>query len=65
MYMHKCEECERTFEEPKWKTICFEQEYGVSNLFESRTYTTVQVCPYCGETSIIEIDEEDIESDFI
>ena len=56
--MYKCEVCGKEFEEPKWKRICFEQEYGVSNLFDSRTYTNVQVCPHCGESEIEEIEEE-------
>lgn len=61
--MYKCEECGTIFEEPIWRRICFEEEYGVSNLFESRTYISVQVCPYCKETNIIEIDEEEYEDE--
>lgn len=59
--MYKCNNCDATFEEPEWKRICFEQEYGVANLFETRTYTNIQVCPCCKEDEIEEIEEEENE----
>lgn len=58
--MYKCSECENRFEEPKQKQICFETEYGVSNLFDSRTFTTVSVCPYCEDSGIEELVKCDV-----
>lgn len=60
--MFECEECGKRFEEPKKKQITFEEFYGVSNLFESRHRTSINVCPGCESEDIKEI-EEDLEEE--
>ena len=59
--MLKCRNCDRIFEndEVKFKRVCFEQEFGVSDLFDSRTYTNIEVCPYCEDKDIIELEQCD------
>ena len=52
-----CNECNHKFEEVKWKKICFEDEYGVGSLFDSRNYTNVQVCPSCDSREIEELEK--------
>jgi len=36
------------------KEICFETEYGVESLFDSRNYHTVYCCPLCNSDEIEE-----------
>lgn len=55
--MYKCNNCRSEFEEPAERRICFEQEYGVDMLFDSRTYTTTHACPCCDDTDIKELEQ--------
>ena len=55
--MYQCEECRVTFEEPKYKRICFEIEYGVASLFESRHYHRIECCPNCESQEIKELEQ--------
>jgi hypothetical protein len=55
--VYRCNNCGGKFEEPTEKRICFEQEYGVANLFESRNYTNIHVCPCCGDNDIHELEQ--------
>lgn len=59
--MLKCRSCNRIFEddEVNVKRVCFEQEFGVSDLFDSRTYINIEVCPYCNDKDIIELEKCD------
>lgn len=50
--MYCCNYCDEKFDEPAITRICFEEEYGVGHLFESRNYTNVQCCPACSSTDI-------------
>ena len=45
--MYRCRECGRTFDEPVYMEVCWEDFYGVGNEFLRRTYGTVTNCPYC------------------
>lgn len=55
--MYKCMDCSCNFEQPKDKRICFEYEYGVANLFDSRNYTNISVCPACESANIEEMQQ--------
>lgn len=55
--MYRCNNCNAKFEEPTMKRICFEQEYGVANLFDSRHYTNIEVCPSCEDGDIEELEQ--------
>lgn len=59
--MVKCEECHNWYDEEdlKQKTICFEEEFGVSDLFNTRTKTKVDCCPNCGSISLTELEQCD------
>ena len=59
--MIECKDCHnRYFEgELKTKEICFEQEYGVSDLFDSRTIVHIEVCPNCGSRDLIDLEQCD------
>ncbi|MEI3530648.1 MAG: hypothetical protein V8Q75_06305 [Bacilli bacterium] len=59
--MYRCCNCRSEFEETDSKRICFEQEYGIANLFDTRTYTNIQVCPNCKDDDIEEVEEENYE----
>ena len=60
--MYKCPECGAVFDEPEYIEICEEAEAGVASLFPNHHWTTVAVCPDCGDYGIEEFyeDEEDI-----
>lgn len=60
--MFRCCECGIIFdkEDVSYKQICFEDEYGVSNLFQSKNYTTIQVCPNCVSKELEELERCDI-----
>lgn len=55
--MYKCNNCNSSFEEPERKNICFEEYCGVSDLFDSRTYTDMCVCPNCEDDDIEELEK--------
>lgn len=59
--MVKCEECHNCYDEEdlKQKTICFEEEFGVSDLFNTRTNTKVDCCPNCGSINLTELEQCD------
>lgn len=57
--MWRCRDCGAVFEEPDYEEVCHERECGVRSLFSDRHYTTVSVCPVCGEYDIREIDDEE------
>lgn len=55
--MYICNTCKSRFEEPNKESITFEDYYGVGNLFASRTRTTLDVCPYCDDDDIEELEK--------
>lgn len=60
--MYRCRECGRTFDEPDYVEVCWEEFYGVGAEFLRKTYGNVTDCPYCGMPIDIyedEIDEYD------
>ena len=59
--IYKCEDCEKyfTYDEMGEKQICYEEEYGVSSDFNSRTYDSVNCCPHCKSTNISECNDEE------
>lgn len=54
--MFKCRECGIVVEQEylKEETNCFEEDYGVAILFESRTKYIKHICPECGSDNIEE-----------
>lgn len=61
--MYRCKECGELFYEPtKYKTS-YESYYGVSSDFPNSTSLELELCPCCGEDSVEEISEEDLESE--
>lgn len=62
--MYKCMCCGEVFEESEVsvKEICYEDYYGVADLFHSRNYVSMYCCPYC-ESEIIEYYTEDEEDE--
>lgn len=59
MPTYKCNDCGAFFDEPYEKTICWEDEFGVSSLFRDRHYETVRRCPYCDSSDYVFTEEED------
>lgn len=57
--MHKCLECGAIFEEPIYKTKCFEVEYGVASLFSSRHDYKAECCPNCDSEDIKKLEQCD------
>lgn len=55
----KCNDCNRSFDEPNEKETTYENYYGVSSEFSDSTPLTIEVCPYCGSDDI----EEDKDAD--
>lgn len=53
----ECDDCGRFFHECDEKQICYEDEYGVGDMFSTRTYDSVGCCPHCGGTDIEEIED--------
>lgn len=58
--MYQCKDCNEWFEEPKKETFAFEDYYGVSTLFQSRTLTIRSVCPACKSSNIEELEKCDV-----
>lgn len=60
--MYKCGNCGYEFNEPTEVKTSYEQIYGVNYMFDNKTPTTVQVCPYCGSDSWYEkqIEDDDV-----
>ena len=56
--MYKCNNCNKTFEEPNELITTYESYYGVSCLFESSNKMVIKVCPICGCDEIEENIEE-------
>ena len=54
MKKYYCEECGERFSEPTSKTTTYEDLYGVGDLFGSKHYVSVSVCPHCGNEEIEE-----------
>lgn len=52
--MWYCNNCGAVFDEPIEKPTTYENIYGVSGEVESRTYTTICLCPNCGTDDIEE-----------
>lgn len=59
--MWKCDACNHTFEEPKEINTTYESYYGVSSLFPNSTALTILSCPYCGEESVEELTQREID----
>lgn len=61
--MWKCNNCKKEFESPKETLTTYENYYGVSMEFASKTPATFLECPFCNDEDIEEItDEEDEEN---
>ena len=47
--MVKCIECGAVLceDEVERETVCWEDYYGVSTMFQNRNYGNVAVCPHC------------------
>jgi len=58
--MYYCKNCYEEFEEPKYEKECFEDFYGVGNLFHDRHYFEKSLCPYCGEDDFEEMKKCDV-----
>lgn len=54
--MFKCSDCKlvSSYDELKKEKKCFEEEYGIKNLFESTNYYIEAHCPGCGSDDIHE-----------
>ena len=54
--MYYCKHCQELIsgEDLETKEICFEQEFGVDNLFQDRHYHTIYMCPYCHDNEDLE-----------
>lgn len=54
--MFKCRDCKAVteYEYLKEQKGCFEEDYGVAILFESKTKYSKKVCPECGSEEIEE-----------
>lgn len=64
--MYKCLQCGEVFQEHEAEEIqvCYEDYYGVADLFHGRHYMTVLACPFCGtieEMKYIEVEEDEEE----
>ena len=59
--MMRCAECEAIFEDGDivYETVCWEDYYGVSSMFESKHYGSVATCPHCGSEEIEDYWEDD------
>lgn len=55
----KCNDCNRSFDEPSEKETSYENYYGVSSEFSDSTPLTIEVCPYCGSEDIEEDEDAD------
>lgn len=55
----KCNDCDKTFNEPDTFKTSYESYYGVSGEFVDSTPLTIEVCPYCGSDDIVEEPDED------
>lgn len=63
--MYRCLGCGEVFHESEAeeKNICYEDYYGVADLFHGRHYFTLMVCPFCGYESLEYCEEEDEEEE--
>jgi DNA-directed RNA polymerase subunit RPC12/RpoP len=52
--MYKCWNCGLRFEEPDYEDVCWEELYGVGDMFERKTYGRLATCPHCGSDEIEE-----------
>ena len=54
--MFKCKECKNIMEreELEIKKGCFESDFGVSDLFDTRTSYETHICPHCGSEEVEE-----------
>jgi hypothetical protein len=57
--MYRCDYCRREFDEPKTIHTTYESLYGVSGLFGNSTPCSYDVCPYCGDEDIEEVEEDE------
>ena len=57
----ECKDCGKYFtvDQTEEKQICYEEEYGVASDFNSRTYDSINCCPHCHSTNIIECNDEE------
>jgi hypothetical protein len=61
--MYYCKKCDKAFsvEDLKTEKRCFETEYAVGNLFQSRHYYLVYLCPECNsEDDLVEAEKCDV-----
>ena len=59
--IYRCEDCDKyfTYVQIEEKEICYEQEYGVSADFNTRTYKNVNCCPHCQSTNYEECNDDE------
>lgn len=51
--MWKCEDCGKTFEDPRYYDECVGEYWGAP------AYETWAICPYCESTEIEEVNDHD------
>ena len=61
--MWTCDNCGKSFDEPRELTTTYEDYYGVGSEFDSKTWMTYGVCPYCGCEDITEECDDEEEED--
>ena len=59
--IYECTDCGKYFTEDQIgeKQICYEEYYGVSSDFNTRTYDNVSCCPHCHSTNYEECDDDE------
>ena len=64
--IYYCKHCESFFHEDDLEStsVCLEDEYGVSSMFNGRTYEEIGCCPHCGDTEISEASDTEILEEF-
>ena len=55
---YKCLNCGEIFIKPKIIHTSYEDYYGVSGLFSSRTSLELETCPKCDDEEVEEFDED-------
>lgn len=56
---YKCLNCKKKFYQPHIIRTSYEDYYGVDTLFRSRTSLDLEVCPYCNDEELEELEDYD------
>jgi hypothetical protein len=54
-----CNDCEKTFEEPKTIMTTYEKYYGVGDLFGNHHSLELYCCPYCRSEDFEDYEEDE------